>query len=479
MTDYKSNNDLPTTTDLSLGTKHFIEKLALDIQNATPPKTVAITGYWGSGKTSALAMLFEKLTNRTPPPITPEVIGEPKGCIGIWFEAWRYQHETVPIVALLQQIKKSFSTSDKFINKAGKLASVGFLGALTVLDGVIKSATGLSGLNKIKGVGESYEKENLLNRLASDHINDALQQAIKTLLNDGVDSEELSNKKLVIFVDDLDRCEPEVAISLLEGLKLYLNIPNCIVVMAIDSHQIENNILNKIDNGGDCFNRFQGVEYMEKLCQDSYRLPTPNIKQRNTFLCENLKFLLSDLPANEKVVIEDLSIAIGEYDCLPANPRRLKMLSNKVASIFRYVKVLDLNRVTDYCKIQNITDNKRDELFALGVLIIASLSVNYRRLYERIEKSPAFILELFAFCNTPDEDQYNEKQSVFYEFQNIKSSSKGIIEHPSDLGVFRLTSLFGEAANSVLEKYSIDRIFYGDLLHLIIEKYNTPTLAEV
>lgn len=466
---YRSNNDLPTTDDLSLGTSYFVEKMALDIQHSMPPKTFAITGYWGSGKTSALAMLFKKLTNTSPFETTSIGDDNSADCIGIWFEAWRYQHEALPVVALLQEIKKSFSISDKFINKAGKLASVSFLGALTVLDGVIKSAVGISGLSKVKGIGEAYEKENLLSRLSSDHINDALEKAIDTLLN----NEPADNKKLVIFIDDLDRCEPEMAITLLEGLKLYLNVPNCIVIMAIDSHQIESNILKRIDEL-DCNNRFQGVEYMEKLCQDSYRLPVPDSDQRNKFLMAHLTPLLSDLGHEELVVTRDLEDAIRGHDCLPANPRRLKMLANRIASVFRHVKVSDISIISEYCTANSISDNSRDELFAIGVLIVSSLSVNYRRLYERLEKSSLFTSELFEFSNIPSSQDYNEKKSVFYEFNNISASTRKVVDHPSDLGVFRLAALFGDAANSIIGKYNVDKIFYGDMLHHIIKSYNSP-----
>jgi hypothetical protein len=465
VTTYNSNNDLPTSVDLSLGTTHFVDKLAIDIQNAKPPKTFSITGYWGSGKTSALAMLYKKLTNDDPLSPLEGASAQSTDCIGIWFEAWKYQHEPLPIVALLQEIKSSFSTSNKFINAAGKLASVSFLGALTVLDGVIKTVTGASGLGKVKAIGESYEKENLLERLSSDQINDALKQAVDTLISNDDDK-----KKLVIFIDDLDRCEPEMALTLLEGLKLYLSIPNCVVVMAIDSQQIENKILKQID----CYNRFQGVEYMEKLCQDAHRLPVPNAQQRNAFLVNSLRPLLSDLNTNQLTIINDLSSSIEGFDCLPANPRRLKMLANRVASIFRYVSVCDIGTLTSFCEENNISNNHRDELFALGVLIVSSLSVNYRRLYERLEKSSLFFEELFEFCNSPNYELYEEKQSVFYEFQRVDISSRKVIEHPSDLAVFKLACLFEESTDSVINKYSINKVFYGDMLNQVITSYNTP-----
>lgn len=56
--------------------------------------------------------------------------------------------------------------------------------------------------------------------------------------------------------------------------------------------------------------------------------------------------------------------------------------------------------------------NKTDEVFAIAVIAVASMAVNYRRLYERLEKSPEFIKELFDFCNTKALEQYGSPQSV-------------------------------------------------------------------
>ncbi|NQZ12160.1 MAG: hypothetical protein HRT35_33835, partial [Algicola sp.] len=64
---YSSTNDAPTLNDISLGTQPFIAQLATNIHGAHPPKTYAITGYWGAGKTSALAMLYKELTGAAPP----------------------------------------------------------------------------------------------------------------------------------------------------------------------------------------------------------------------------------------------------------------------------------------------------------------------------------------------------------------------------------------------------------------------------
>jgi len=40
--------------------------------------------------------------------------------------------------------------------------------------------------------------------------------------------------RMVIFIDDLDRCLPEVALQVLEALKLYFNIDGVAFVLGID-----------------------------------------------------------------------------------------------------------------------------------------------------------------------------------------------------------------------------------------------------
>ena len=126
-----STNDAPTL-DCQFGNSEFIQNLAEEVRNSPSPKTLSITGCWGSGKTSALAQLYFELTGESPPGYGTARSSSNSPIKGVWFEAWRYQSEAVPIVALLHAIKNQFSSTEKFIDKAGKLASISLLGAFTV-----------------------------------------------------------------------------------------------------------------------------------------------------------------------------------------------------------------------------------------------------------------------------------------------------------------------------------------------------------
>lgn len=476
MTLKHSHNDQATAdTCKFLGTESFVTTIAEDIEKSESPRTIAITGYWGSGKTSCLAGVYKKVTATSPAEITNNKQEQTGEYTGIWFEAWRYQNEVSPIIALLHCIKNHFSSSKKFIDGAGKLASVSVLGALTVLDGVIKQATGLSGFSKISEIGEKYEKDNLLSRLAADQINDALTQAVSVLLD--------NKEKLVIFIDDLDRCEPENAYKLLEGLKLYLSIPNCTVVLAIDQQQIERflqkqfiNLMPERKTEIDNQYSYLGVEYLEKLCQEAYRLPIPNQKQKSDFFISHLKLLFKD--ENGSTVIEDLNEILESYDVLPANPRRLKMISNKLAGYLRKVDGSNVKGVVDvdcslFKEFNNIIEPKRSESFAAIALIVSSLSVSYRRIYESIELRADAARDIFDFVTAEKGTNYTTPSSAFYELNKDHRTTdvQAKYEHPSDLSIFKLKPLFDEVTGLHVYTQSTPKTI-SEIMHQFVNYFN-------
>ena len=50
------------------------------------------------------------------------------------------------------------------------------------------------------------------------------------------------NGRVVIFVDDLDRLNPEIAVELLEVMKLFMDVPNCVFILAIDYEVVVNGV---------------------------------------------------------------------------------------------------------------------------------------------------------------------------------------------------------------------------------------------
>lgn len=77
------------------------------------------------------------------------------------------------------------------------------------------------------------------------------------------------NGKLIVFIDDLDRCLPENAITVLESLKLFIGNAKCAFVLGMDHHIVEDGVKFRF---GEKI-RMSGREYLEKIIQVPFFLP--------------------------------------------------------------------------------------------------------------------------------------------------------------------------------------------------------------
>ncbi|MBW0280826.1 hypothetical protein B4O99_15000 [Shewanella xiamenensis] len=451
---HQSLNDLPVLTDdFGLYTT-FVEGIAEEIRQSQAPKTIAITGYWGSGKTSVLAQLYTHLFGENPPPIKGEVTPLKKDINahyqGVWFEAWRYQHEPQPIIALMHTMRQSFRQKRQLFDEAGKIASVSMVAGLSVLDGVIKtlSAGMVSGLDKIPSIGEKYEKENLLSQLSTDQISNALSTAIDHLLTDRAEIGD-TDRKCIIFIDDLDRCDAATAKKMLEGIKVHFNLENCIFVIAIDPAQLEASFqLEHTANQQDVSNH-DATEYLEKLCQDAHRLPIPDKKQIADFVAKNLNRMFTKVHRAYAGIIAEIQLELERQNYLSANPRRLKMVCNRLAAF-----------------ISKTSSETQTQYHAQSLLFLASAYVSYREIYEMLSVSPESINDVADFAR-------NGKSTIpaFKHLTSSNTEARGAFVHPNKITEFRFASLLTDIeASGQLPAW-------GDYLHKLIQSYNAPTPA--
>lgn len=406
-----THNDSPTDTD-AFGQQAFIDAIAESIQNCTPPKGIGLNGYWGTGKTSSLMQLKAALEK--------EAIK--KDVLTVWFEAWRYQHETTPIVALLHEIRSAFSKWKYAKNKVGKIAGVTLLGVLSAFDKTIEAASGgmvSPKMGDLSKIGADYEKERYQNLLPSEDIKQHLEEAIDTALGNKKDT----NKKLVILIDDLDRCNPEAALKLLEGIKVYLNLNNCITVFAIDQRQIEQ-ALEKALKVNDA------REYLEKICQDIYHLPLPDKMSKAKYLCG----LLASISTN--VHCEKIKDVVEEFDCLPANPRKIKALANRMGVMLRKLGNVQFNTSHPFpSKYPNLS---LDYVLLVAIAIIYTF---HREVNEQLVKDNDFIKNVVLYAQNPKEMDADLKAPMQFILPSYDGSKK-LPTNPSDSNVFRLHELF-------------------------------------
>lgn len=309
-------NDEPTLDDLlAVGCSPLVERIGHDIVGAVPPQVFGVHGEWGAGKTSFLHQLQLYLTGKCPQnagtPPDDRIKGQENWndlVTVVWFEAWRYQNETAPIVALLHEIRTQLPWTSKALAETARLLDVAIRGALLSLEDLTQKI-GFQA-SKVAQAGKDWEERHLATKLPSHLVRQQLDEAIRTLIG------KRDGQRLVVLIDDLDRCEPESAFRLLEGIKIYLNLPSCVFVLAMNQRIVEEAVAKQLPGGqGEdaIVRRRRAKDYLEKLCTSVYHLPL--VREPGDLLHAYL---------GEDELWGELCGVVKEYGCLPRVPRKIK-----------------------------------------------------------------------------------------------------------------------------------------------------------
>ena len=320
--------DEPITSSSAdiLGFSDFVELIQTSIYYTETPFVYGILGDWGTGKTSILRLVEEQLTQDAKPDVPL--------CMPIWFDAWLYENEDNIIYPLLYAIKRHY---DQWVGESEEVREFkkSFLqvvatSALALTDLGLRVATKhltgealkLEDIDKqLKAVEENPGGlEGILNKWA-DNVSE-LRGAFETLL-DVYASEINKNAKdevrFVILIDDLDRCLPDTAIAILEGIKNHLTVDRCIFVLGLNPQVIYQGIRMKYEGL-----EIDGREYLEKILNYSFYVPEPEIAQVAEFAISRLEDLVLDDEKREQY--QDYFREFGRVlqECHFNNPRKIK-----------------------------------------------------------------------------------------------------------------------------------------------------------
>lgn len=265
-----------------------IVSLITDSKNQ--PVSIGIHGDWGAGKSSILEMLEDEVNTKS------SNSGKKYSCIR--FNGWKHQGFEDSKIALMSSIISELEKketlgkkSEKILKKlwkninwmsvaktVGKTALGVATGTapLTLLSStmdILKSTvTTEDGIDKaIESIGGYLRDAKITENTSSNKEFSEFQENFAELLEDA------SIEKLVVLIDDLDRCLPSVAINTLEAVRLFMFTEKTAFVIAADEgmirYAVKKHFPDAIDdnkyNVGDVF----ANKYLEKLIQIPFRIP--------------------------------------------------------------------------------------------------------------------------------------------------------------------------------------------------------------
>jgi len=265
-----------------------IATLATD--SALLPISIGVFGTWGTGKSTVLKLVEARLPK--PKKGDEEQTQIP---IIVKFDAWLHQGFDDARAALMEVVasellriaeeKKSFVDKAKefagrvnYFRGLGLIADFGIGMALGIPPGLLTSAGSavssvLAGNVTQKQYDEfkenTIEAKNVLSGLIKPAEKRTPPKEIEAFRKDFGDLLEGLKTTLVLFIDNLDRCLPEVAIGTLEAVRLFLFMPRTAFIIAADEDMIRHSVAKHFDDP----NASHVRDYLDKVIQVPLRVP--------------------------------------------------------------------------------------------------------------------------------------------------------------------------------------------------------------
>ncbi|MBX3119210.1 MAG: leucine-rich repeat domain-containing protein [Fimbriimonadaceae bacterium] len=285
----------------------------LDPKTKTP-FSVMFSGGWGTGKTSAMAWMDAFLKGKSK-----DAGVKVDTC---WFHPWKYQEQEdvwkgLIAEVIIASVKFGDSNTEKALKAARRFgaflggAFVRTLGSLQLeakvsdpSDSLGASAT-LDMKEALSGIMDEYSKHVTPQAAYFNAFEHALAEWIKLYYSE-------KNSRMVIFIDDLDRCLPNIALQVLEAIKLYLNIPNVVFIVGVDKLVIDAIVTKRYEDMVGEVRLKDGMEakakqYLDKMFQVEVHIPPSDhaVVKFVTAQLEGMPFWL-ELSEEHRGIVKDV-----------------------------------------------------------------------------------------------------------------------------------------------------------------------------
>lgn len=226
--------------------------------------SIAIDGRWGSGKTFFVKQSMLLINAKNPMsdmddekkasivyalPFPKKAEDMPENYdVAIYYDAWENDNDTDPVLSLVYEIIKQLGINYAFDDNSN---------AFKLAGSVLEALTG----RNINGIIEKLKSDNPLTKIKEEKD---LHENIKNFFTELI--VERGNR-LVVFIDELDRCKPSYAVQLLERIKHYLYDDRITFVFSVNLGELQHTIKHYYGN------TFDACRYLDRFFDMRISLP--------------------------------------------------------------------------------------------------------------------------------------------------------------------------------------------------------------
>ena len=349
-----SLSDIPFHASVNdFGTERYVNGLIKFIRNSSAPITIALQGEWGSGKTSLMNRLDKALC------------GPAGDFTGIKINTWEYSMLSTPEVTVVKIIQKLVASlaEPSMKEKVGRFFSKFSRSAIKAGAGVFT--------NGVEIVDDIFD--GLAGQKESD-----LEQ-LRTVLEESIEKMLATKGKhgIIVFIDDLDRLNPPVAVEILELLKNIFSLKNCIFVLAIDYEVVVKGLKPKFGELSPA-NEREFRSFFDKIIQVPFSLPVNNYHPMEFVLDSLVNIGYISIAEKGDPEFKELFGKIVDWS-VGKNPRSIKRLIN----------TLSLLDCIAQCGIDNDKFSHSREAKIINFAIVAT-QVCYPQIYRMLSLQPDF-----------------------------------------------------------------------------------------
>ena len=340
-----------------LSIERYAKSLSKFIIQSDTPITIGLQGEWGTGKTSLMYLLLEQLNS-----------DENRKLIATsWVNTWEYSmfkgaHETTPSVlkGMLEKLKESSKELGVWTVKDDLKSS--YTKAKKFLSGIANQVVAKqTGINIKEAIEINYEGD--VAEIAQ------VKKFISGIIQELIEDDKNPVKKVVFFVDDLDRIQPSDAVEILESLKNIFDIPNCVFILAIDYDVVVKGLESKFGPKTK-ENEREFRSFFDKIIQVPFSMPVGAYKI-NSFLKNKLIELNVEVTDKEvSQITKIVSYTVG------SNPRSLK----------RYLNTFSLIKI-----IVDDNDDQEENVDKILLFAVLGIQISYPKIFRLLTQNSNYL----------------------------------------------------------------------------------------